>query len=63
MDENLRKCAICNQPILVRPYQAKTVRTCSPGCARRLAVQEHPDIEIRSLHLLKQNNPEPESSQ
>lgn len=43
-EENLRKCAICNRGIPERPYQAQSVRTCSPGCAKLLAVREHPDI-------------------
>ena len=60
-DPNLRKCVICTKAIPERPYQAKSVRTCSPGCAKRLAVQEHPDIEIRSLHLARatSNHKEP----
>lgn len=63
MDESpssRRRCSVCSQSIPDRPYQAKTARACSPVCARRLAVQEHPDIEIRSLHLLNQQN-EPET--
>jgi hypothetical protein len=47
-EENLRKCAICNRGIPERPYQAQSVRTCSPGCAKLLAVREHPDIDSGS---------------
>jgi len=41
----LRACAICDQPVLARAYQDNSARTCSPSCARELAVQEHPDLE------------------
>jgi hypothetical protein len=43
-----RNCAVCNLPIPERPYQAKSVRTCSPSCAKLLAVREHPDIDSSS---------------
>jgi hypothetical protein len=42
--EKLRDCAICGQPVISRPYQAKTARTCSPMCAHTLAAREHPDL-------------------
>lgn len=47
-DPNLRKCAICTKSIPERPYQAKSVRACSPNCAKLLAVREHPDIDSSS---------------
>jgi len=43
-----RPCAICNKGIPDRPYQAQSVRTCSPSCAKLLAVREHPDIDSSS---------------
>jgi hypothetical protein len=48
MDDH--KCAVCGKGIPRRPYQSKSVRACSPGCAKLLAVSEHPDIETRSSH-------------
>ena len=42
-DPNLRKCAICTKSIPERPYQAKSARACSPGCAKTLAAREHPE--------------------
>jgi hypothetical protein len=35
-------CAVCGHPVPARPYQAPTARTCSPTCAKRLALREHP---------------------
>jgi len=41
-------CAVCGHMIPPRPYQAKTARTCSPVCAKTLAVREHPeDVDVR----------------
>ena len=37
-------CAVCGDPVYDRPHQDRTARTCGPGCARKLAVQEHPEI-------------------
>lgn len=42
---NVCDCVVCGEPVPVRPYQASTVRTCAPACAKVLAVREHPDIE------------------
>ena len=41
----LRDCAVCGQPVVSRPYQAITARTCSPVCAHTLAMREHPELE------------------
>ncbi len=41
----LRNCAICGNPVTHRKYQDDSARVCSPGCAKTLAVREHPDIE------------------
>ena len=38
-------CAVCGVQVPRKRYQAPTARTCSPACARVLAVREHPDIE------------------
>jgi hypothetical protein len=40
-------CAVCGEPVQRRKYQADTARVCSPPCARRLAVLEHPDIDVK----------------
>ena len=37
-------CKICSDPIPDRPYQKQSARCCSPGCARRLAYNENPNI-------------------
>ena len=44
----LRDCAICARPVMAKPYQADSARTCSPVCAHTLAMREHPDLERRS---------------
>lgn len=41
----LRDCAVCGAAIPARPHQADSARACQPSCAKRLAVQEHPDID------------------
>jgi hypothetical protein len=41
----LRDCAVCGKPVMSKPYQAESARTCSPMCAQALAVREHPDIK------------------
>jgi len=38
-------CAICGAPVYDRKYQMKDARTCGPSCARKLADQEHPDLQ------------------
>ncbi len=40
----LRDCAVCGAPIPARPNQADSVRACGPGCAKALAMREHPEI-------------------
>jgi hypothetical protein len=40
----LRDCTICGAPILPKAHQSNAARACSPMCAHRLAVREHPDI-------------------
>ena len=41
----LRDCAVCGQPVMAKPYQANSARTCTPVCAHTLAMKEHPDLE------------------
>jgi hypothetical protein len=41
----LRDCIVCGKPVMSKPYQADSARTCSPTCAHALAAREHPDIE------------------
>jgi len=55
--DRLRDCAICGKPVLRRPYQSSAARACSPGCARALAVQEHPDLG--GAHVLLNNKTGP----
>ncbi len=45
-------CAVCGEPVPVRPYQAPTARTCSPNCAKVLALREDPDLQpnTKSTH-------------
>jgi hypothetical protein len=38
-------CAVCGNPVPDRPYQAITVRVCSPQCAKALAYRENPELE------------------
>jgi hypothetical protein len=45
MTETDRRCEVCEKSIPPRPYQASTVRACSPTCAKVLAASEHPDID------------------
>ena len=40
----LRDCEVCGDPVFAKKYQSDAVRVCSPGCAQRLAVKEHPDL-------------------
>ena len=42
--EKLRDCEVCGEPVFAKKYQSDAVRVCSPGCAQRLAVKEHPDL-------------------
>ena len=42
----LRDCAVCGAPIPVRPHQDDSARTDKPACAKRLAMQEHPEINV-----------------
>ena len=51
---SLRNCAVCNNPVPARPYQAITARTCSPGCAKALAASEHPE-EVRATSRRGEN--------
>ncbi len=52
----LRDCEVCREPVPRRRDQADTARTCSPACAKALAVKEHPEIESH----LKSNRWHPE---
>jgi hypothetical protein len=45
--ELLRACAVCDKPVVAKPYQANSARACSPICAHILAVREHPELERR----------------
>ena len=55
--DRIRDCAVCGKPVIARPLQANSARACSPGCARMLAMREHPDLR---LHPNDQPEPEPE---
>jgi hypothetical protein len=39
----LRNCAVCGAPIESRRYQDDSARACGPGCAKTLAMREHPE--------------------
>jgi hypothetical protein len=41
----LRDCAVCGGAIVAKSHQADSARACQPSCAKRLAVQEHPEID------------------
>lgn len=43
--DKLCDCEVCGEPVPRRKYQSPKARTCSPACAKILAVREHPDIE------------------
>lgn len=45
MTDKLCDCHVCGEPVHVRPYQAPTARTCSPPCAKVLAIRENPDLQ------------------
>jgi hypothetical protein len=42
----LRDCAVCGDPVYDRPHQDPSARACGPACAKRLAVQEHPELNL-----------------
>ena len=42
--EKLRDCAVCTKPVMAKPYQANSARTCSPVCAHALATKENPEL-------------------
>jgi len=44
-ETKLCDCAVCGNPVPVRAHQAPSARACSPGCAKALAVREHPDLQ------------------
>ena len=46
MPNKLRDCSICAEPVVDRPFQDRSARTCSPRCAQRLAIQEHPELDL-----------------
>jgi hypothetical protein len=45
--EKLRDCQVCGNPVFAKKYQKDSCRVCSPACAHRLAVKEHPDLGPR----------------
>jgi hypothetical protein len=54
LQRKLRDCAMCGEPVIARPYQSDEARTCTPVCAKELALKEHPDIDAkRNTRLLK----------
>jgi recombinational DNA repair protein (RecF pathway) len=57
--DKLRDCAICGEPVPARAYQSSAARTCSPHCARALAVREHPELTPSAWSRQSQEEDEP----